>query len=838
MPVDNLIPNMQFTPIYQRYIGNALQEEKALMDRVETKAASVDAYYDQIDAQTKAAQSADFKNDTEALKLAKQKAADEIRKAHARGDYENLGKQAKLAASEFMKIYTPVAQNNKALQESITKEMDAENGYSPEEKARWIKQQKIDYEKNGGLQIDPVTGNASNFYTGSKLNKRIDFGEKTLKMTGDIKPTDITYGKDGFIEGVNVNGTVLALRDENGDKIPATYLRTHNEITGVLKNRIQQVIGNYLENSPEFKYQTKVEGIIDAVGITDEQFNKWKTEKLPVKTLEVLKDNLKDDGNFNPTDKDLYLEHYRLQKKLGLLNSAYGMAHTVTKFGEHIFTSAVEASALSRKQEKLEKEAQTLAIPHGLDIEEQIDNMIENENILKSHNDILGKATKEIKTIDGNINTLLKSVYTTPTNSVLSGVEKSNLEKDIQTLKTQGKDITLDNLKGLKSHLNIWNNFKPEDFAAYTKMLSQKANYQTIAQQSQNVVDNGNGLTSFIDKSKFAQNTEEIYKNLIGIVDIGTPFEDVKRKMLRNVGILGKTGHNIDLSKLTLENYIKAMHQAGVYFEPEGYKNMDAYHLAKYKEGYHNFFRNLSKQGIIKTDENTTHAYVNETANSNIKQFSENALTGINTGNIHYNVGTKPLGDYIRDIGAKEDGSGNRVKIDLEDQSKIKYTNVLPTDNLNKVALNFEYDGKKYSVDVDSGNSKPQIMKIAKDIINNNDYNVKDSEGQAQEINKENWAKGIARDIGAFKGFNSAIKKTWSYTSNNNIKYEVYPVNNKGQKTNDDDATTWYISIAAPNGKVIEKNLTGTTIYGNTSGDNIKEAALKYVGTTEVQFQQ
>ena len=352
MPVDNLIPNMQFTPIYQRYIGNALQEEKALMDRVETKAASVDLLYDQIDAQTKAAQSADFKNDTDALKLAKQKAADEIRKAHERGDYENLGKSAKLAASEFMKIYTPVAQNHKSLQEFITKSLEDKNDWTPLQKQGWIAEQKAEYEKKGGLQIDPVTGNATNFFTGAALDKYEDFGKLAIELADKIKDTDIKIDTG--------TGNVQEITLPNGQVIPYSYMLSTYGTKGVKKERVQQVIQNYLENNSKYQYQTHIEALIDARLRGDKEVESFILNQ-PKEVLDTLTKNLAAQGKDVQTPKDLYLELYKQGKKLGLINASIASAaHQLTDSKVHMIHDTFNSNlALEDYKKKKEKEELT-----------------------------------------------------------------------------------------------------------------------------------------------------------------------------------------------------------------------------------------------------------------------------------------------------------------------------------------------------------------------------------------------------------------------------------------------------------------------------------------------
>lgn len=352
MPVDNLIPNMQFTPIYQRYIGNALQEEKALMDRVETKAASVDAYYDQLDAATKAAQSADFKNDTAALTKAKQDAAVALKAARDRGDYENLGKYAKAASSEFMKIYTPVAQNNKALQEFITDSLKDKNDWTPLQKKGWIAEQKAQYEEKGGLQIDPVTGNATNFFTGAALDKYEDFGKLAIELADKIKDTDIKTDT-----GTN---NVQQITLPNGQVIPYSYMLSTYGTKGVKKERIQQVIQNYLENNSKYQYQTHIEALIDARLRGDDEIKTFIL-KQPKEVLDALTKNLSAQGKDIQTPKDLYLELYKQGKKLGLINASIASAaHQLTDSKVHIIHDTFNAnSALEDYKKKKEKEELT-----------------------------------------------------------------------------------------------------------------------------------------------------------------------------------------------------------------------------------------------------------------------------------------------------------------------------------------------------------------------------------------------------------------------------------------------------------------------------------------------
>lgn len=770
MPVDNLIPNMQFTPIYQRYIGNALQEEKALMDRVETKAASVDAYYDQIDAATKAAQAAPFSNDQAYLVKAKQEAAAALKMAHERGDYENLGKHAKLAASEFQKYYVPIAQNHKALQEAVTKEMDADNGYDPIRKSAWLKRQKRLYEENGGLQIDPVTGQANNFFSGQTLNKYVDYGEKALKMANDVKDTDINY----------TNGKPTSLKLPNGEVIEGKYLVDSFSTKGVNAGTIKQVIQNYLHTNPQYQYQATVEAQIDAElagnkGITN------TLSKLDKKDLNLFVNNLQKQGKNinNITPEDLYIEYYKDAKEKGLiLSGQFSGTHQLTEHHINALTDDVRVHALNAAADKIEANKSTiLGVTGSNNVLFDIQDKLQQKG---DYSNLLNQANKDKQSAKSNISKLL-SGFGYPSPVVLPDL----VQNDFQNLRNLGKEITLENLQKFSKNSQLWKSPKmtEETFNILTNENDNIKKSENVANSAtanlNNISNSEKEFKNSIDYAQLLKKQDTLLKSIFG--GSGNTYnKDKSLETLKKLNLLDDKGI-IKLENFSYDNYKKAV----LAFTPEALNLLSRKGNPEIllQKAYSDVINSIEDNGILKPNTNVTKEFLNVDKKSTIGMFNEQELANFQNNWQTYTNNRHVLAEDLQTRGAY-DATGKRVAIKEEDIPTLKVQSVAPSTLAGKLSMTFTLgsDPKPYKtyVDANTANSLGQFKTDAlKDI-------VKGLKGELQGDNqrevRNNAAQTLAEEaIPDLQWFNKDNKQEVTYISPlSDYKYTVKPSPNGG----------------------------------------------------------
>lgn len=669
MPVDNLIPNMQFTPIYQRYIGNALQEEKALMDRVETKAASVDAYYDQIDAATKAAQAAPFSNDQAYLVKAKQEAAAALKMAHERGDYENLGKHAKLAASEFQKYYVPVAQNHKALQEFITDSLKDKNDWTPLQKQGWISLQKKEYEKKGGLQIDPVTGNATNFFSGAALDKYEDYGKLAIELADKIKDSDIKVD--------NGTGNVQQITLPNGEVIPYSYIMSTYGSKGVKKERVQQVIQNYLENNSKYQYQTHIEASIDAELRGDTEVADFIL-KQPKEVLDTLTKNLTKQGKDVQTPKDLYLELYKQGKKLGLINASIASAaHELTDSKVHIihdnFNSNLALEDYKKKKEK--EELTSIGAEGSTEIPLDLESLNNNE---KSFQGNYKQAVSAMNSAATSLQNILKG-----TNLPLAANIYSLEREDFVKLFTKNGKVDENKVnEAVVAHDN------------YKKALDTKDNAQS---ELINIKAQKEDFEKSIDKTKLISGNSPIDKSFPSFYGSGD--------ILKSTGLVSSDG-KYDINKLLdFNTYLKykvaeaSAQGHGIYYDKLGNKRAASFtnnSIQSFKQDHAKLLSNIyNKQNkIIGGTSNEAYNLTSTNDKGHIGRTNKLLLENISNNNWQtytFNGIAAPV--MIKEYGMKAP-NGEQIKGDDIDVGSLVPVDAKVSNIANKITVTFKGKAK------------------------------------------------------------------------------------------------------------------------------------------------
>lgn len=481
------IPNMQFQPFSQRYVGNTIEAENNAINRLQEVDDKAEALSEQTQQWSKQATSLDFGDefpekvaDVGLLKDLKLRTQGELEAIAANTDDVGAAyKKAKQAAISFQTGYAPLAQHLKSYQEQVQKVVENKSGHSDAIKAGWIRYYKEQHLNKGGLKYNSLTNTSSNTINIPDIPDYINVDKEVKDYVKDmpvgelvtiggsewIRNPDGTYG-----ENFGINKTKITSRSYK-EIYDAAYrvIQNDGKVQGSLRAEVIAQLGNLKD---PLKYAANLNIRIDELNLGIEERNKaiLQTNKLTRRGDNILPqfkqiDIKEEDSPSNIKDK---LYDKLIEIKQNAAADLGGTSWDIFKQDTDLIKMEDEArkTASRLKTEAAVKETANIVATTGQYaitpelIEKQFSNVkstyIENTKLFNKSAD--------------NINTL----YKVPTSIVREKESSSiNLISDaLGILHRQGK-LNIENTKKALTGLgiNVGGNFNQDNVDELSKML-------------------------------------------------------------------------------------------------------------------------------------------------------------------------------------------------------------------------------------------------------------------------------------------------------------------------------------------------------------------------------
>ena len=246
------MPQFNFQPIYSKYAGNNAATIDKLLTKKEEEYKVGESYMDAYDKLRKSMQAAEnLTGDVAAVDDLSKKAIDDIKQFAEKGDYENLYNKIKGSVIDLQAKYTPYSQNKEKYYEDI-KNINAQKDWSPNEKASFIAKKTEEYNSGKGLQVDPITGQATGFISMGKMADYYNAQKELMDFTSKITINE-GYNEGGFRAEKNPDGTY------NGYDS-----RTNTEWKRRTFEDIKKIGEQYILSSPEIMASLNQKAELDA----------------------------------------------------------------------------------------------------------------------------------------------------------------------------------------------------------------------------------------------------------------------------------------------------------------------------------------------------------------------------------------------------------------------------------------------------------------------------------------------------------------------------------------------------------------------------------------------
>lgn len=174
------MPQFNFQPIYSKYAGNNAATIDKLLTKKEEEYKVGEQYMDTYDKLRKSMQAASqLTGDVAKVDELHKGAIEDIKQFTEKGDYENFYNKIKGSVVDLQSKYMPFEQNKKLFNEAYERKKKDEKKWGVLSDLDF--QKSIDdYNKGKGLQVDPITGQATGYFQANDLGEWYDVPKELL----------------------------------------------------------------------------------------------------------------------------------------------------------------------------------------------------------------------------------------------------------------------------------------------------------------------------------------------------------------------------------------------------------------------------------------------------------------------------------------------------------------------------------------------------------------------------------------------------------------------------------------------------------------------------------
>lgn len=675
------MPQFNFQPIYSKYAGNTLDLEDKLLSKKEEEYRVGEHYMDTYDKIRKSMQAAPLSPDVEAVNILSKNAIEDIKSFADKGDYENFYNKIKNSVLDLQSKYAPYAQNMKSYHEQVKEIMDTKD-WTPYEKQLFLAKKKKQYEDDGGLKVDPITGQATGYINMGKMADYHNVQKELMEFASKISVNE-TFENNFIKASKNPDGTyelydkTTGHREKNRSledvkRIGKSYLLNSPELLGTLRQKADLdafSIVNNTENPQELLINVNKK-IDEKIKYIKAQSDKGLSKEMLVEKQKYIDDlkNSKVDINGNP---EQIIQQLKLNEAIG--NDVYNVADALKRHDVENTLDMSHGIAWKLHEDKVIK-----SVAATKDLMINADNRdITSEEFSKNYNNI----NTEVSNLETTFNNNSKKIFN-------SKVPIENRDRILYDLRKLG----------------ITDGFSKKDFENIQAIF--KANKVNISVED--IEKNINTILMLTEQKKsLDKNNSELTKlnnAIIRNIDIATinkfkntepsiTFDEAK-EILKDALINSDSPSKITRNVYSSEKRMKKL--AGEYNEnlKKGKGNLQSWDMVRSRNIQENSAlmyisaRKFLKNNNIKVDPKTLqlqrYGFTNPEENSLTKDFNDKLINGLNSGGLsNFNSNNKSV-EALFNNGEIKDTKGNN-----DTPNSIKATNAMPlTDN--QVLVTFE----------------------------------------------------------------------------------------------------------------------------------------------------
>jgi hypothetical protein len=371
-----MLPQMNFQPIYDRYAGNNNAEYEKWLNHLQTNYNTGEQMNEQSNDFASNMQGHSRLKDTDVLQVNKLRDTykSQLESLASEGDFENQISRTKSLAKKMVREYTPFA-NNKQLLDKQIEEANKTAGWTNDYANQYIQNKIDEYQQTGGLKVDPVTGNVTNYINIPEMDKYYNLTEKVAETENKMQTTEVTNslghkvrpvtGPNGEIlkyQYVDEYGTIKQeTRDKNVLKLWATdFIKSSPEYLSVAKtlayiktptskSEIDAQFNEYKNDVSE-----KISGIESILKTLDKKSNDYK---IGIKTLDSYKEllnNLNDEKINKKQELNNYIANNYINSIGNNVATLLEVNRTTPTFQRHYFKDEIGFDEAKKKQEQLD----------------------------------------------------------------------------------------------------------------------------------------------------------------------------------------------------------------------------------------------------------------------------------------------------------------------------------------------------------------------------------------------------------------------------------------------------------------------------------------------------
>jgi hypothetical protein len=655
------MPQFNFQPIYSKYAGNNAATVDKLLTKKEEEYKVGEQYMDAYDKLRKSMQAAEnLTGDVAAVDDLSKKAIDDIKQFAEKGDYENLYNKIKGSVIDLQAKYTPYSQNKEKYYEDI-KNINTQKDWSPNEKASFIAKKTEEYNSGKGLQVDPITGQATGFISMGKMADYYNAQKELMDFTSKITINE-GYNEGGFRAEKNPDGTYSGYDSrrntewksrtlEEIKEIGKQYILSSPEIMASLNQKAELDAYNTIKSvdDPKQLLAGINQDIDDKIKAYTSQDDKKLTKDKIKEKYNAIQDLKNSKIDINTANPQQVIQNLKLNKAIN--NDTYNVADALevnSVKSKTDFIKNLQFDALASAAEKRMNATKDIMVNAN-------NRDITPEDFAKNYREL----NKEQSTLVGNFESGSKQIF----NSGVDADKRDRILYDVRKLKITGGGYSQKDFEKVQAIFNA------EGIKYTANDIQNRINIINRLAEQKKVIDNNNSQINRFNKQVSVNIPDNKIKAIQKLLtgegkDERYSFTESDVKEMIKGNLLGDNSY--------LYKYIEKHQDKG-----NGVKISSS----RLYEAVHNRLqRAIAKEGI-KVDPKTLqvqrYGFTNPEENSLTGDFNSKVTNAINVGGIHnFNSNNKSV-EALFNNGEIPDESGNKAA-----PTTVKATYSMPiTDN-------------------------------------------------------------------------------------------------------------------------------------------------------------